>query len=152
MLLLQLEFLLALCPLTFQSWTFVIKLHSLCILCFVKTSFCDLTTILVIVMHMSTKYLGFFFFHSNNLRLEIKTSWIDKSLVQYENHSVFIICTARTCLWNWCIKWFIWRAFYSNFLGYKDLFMKKVDKAIYENIQFWFLDYYHTLKSVKIVV
>lgn len=103
-------------------------------------------------MHMSTKYLGFFFFHSNNLRLGIKTSWIDKSLVQYENHSVFIIWTARTCLWNWCIKWFIWRAFYSNFLGYKDLFMKKVDKAIYENIQFWFLDYYHNLESVKIVV
>ncbi len=46
----------------------------------------------------------------------------------------------------------LWRAFYSNFLGYEDLFMEKVDKAIYENMQFWFLDYYHNLKSVQIVV
>lgn len=101
---------------------------------------------------MSTKYVGFLFFHSNNLRLEIKMSQIDKSLVRYEIHSVLIIWTARTCLRNWCIIWFIWRAFYSNFMGYEDLFMKKVDKAIYENIQFWFLDYYHNLKSVQIVV
>jgi hypothetical protein len=103
-------------------------------------------------MHMSKKYLRFLFFHSNNLRLEIKTSWIDKSLVRYENHSVLIIWTARTCLRNWCMKWFIWRAFYSNFLGYEDLFMKKVDKAIYEIIQFWFLDHCLSLKSVQIVV